>query len=275
MFIETVEAISTGVSLVELSQGLFPTVKKFVKRLRQGESRIAIVGAGGTGKTTLGKLLSGKALIELLQPYQESLKVEKYKMDSELDASLIVVPGQERQDYQWNEVLQTLVGGKIQLIIHVVSWGYHSLYGDASYSEHPKYQQGMSLTEFVDAYQKNLLERELEVLQEIRPYLLRSKQNKLAMITLVTKQDLWWKKRYKAREYYTNGNYNAVIQEIQNRKGRDNFIHEYLSVSLVTENLNSGAKELLIPTSEGYEQKIQIAHLNKLIQTIENFCTSS
>jgi GTPase SAR1 family protein len=221
MFIETVNTISTGVSLVEISQGLFSTVKKFVKRLKKGESRIAIVGAGGTGKTTLGKLFSGTPQIELPLSYQESYGIEEYKMDGSIEASLIVVPGQERQEYRWDELLRTLAVGKIKLIIHVVSWGYHSFSGDFSYSQHPLYQQDKSLEEFIQVYQKDRLDRELQVLEKIKPYLSVAQQNKIAMITLVTKQDLWWNKRYEAREYYTNGNYNSIIQELQNKKGQD------------------------------------------------------
>ncbi|MBP0019109.1 MAG: hypothetical protein J7647_16355 [Cyanobacteria bacterium SBLK] len=268
MFIETVEALSTGVSLLEISRGLFPTVKRFAKRLKEGKTAIAIVGAGGTGKTTLGKVFSG---IELSPSYQESLDIEEYKIDSDFNASLIVVPGQKPREDRWDEVLQTLVNGKIKLVIHVVSWGYHSLSENFNYSQHSLYQRGMSLEEFIEVYQKNRLDRELQVLErKIKPYLSVAKQNKLAMITLVTKQDLWWKKRYEVKNHYKNGDYNRIIQELKNKKGQDNFSHEYLSASLIIENFTSGANELLIPNSEGYGQRLQFDNMNKLMKTIEN-----
>jgi ABC-type hemin transport system ATPase subunit len=60
MFVETLEAISTAVSVAELSDKTFPTFKRLFKRIIDGELAIAIFGAGGTGKSTLGKYLSGK-----------------------------------------------------------------------------------------------------------------------------------------------------------------------------------------------------------------------
>lgn len=71
MFVETIEAISTGVGVVEISERLFPTFKRIFNLLKNGELKIAIFGAGGTGKTTLGQLLSGEfELNSLLQVYQ-------------------------------------------------------------------------------------------------------------------------------------------------------------------------------------------------------------
>jgi ABC-type transport system involved in cytochrome bd biosynthesis fused ATPase/permease subunit len=60
MFVETVEVISTGITSFEILEKSFPTFKKIYSKLRHGELQIAIFGAGGTGKTTLGRLLSGK-----------------------------------------------------------------------------------------------------------------------------------------------------------------------------------------------------------------------
>jgi len=60
MFVETLEAIGTAVSVAELSDKTFPTFKRLFKRITDGELAIAIFGAGGTGKSTLGKYLSDK-----------------------------------------------------------------------------------------------------------------------------------------------------------------------------------------------------------------------
>ncbi len=89
------------------------------------------------------------------------------------------------------------------------------------------------------------------------------------MITLVTKQDLWWNHRHELSDHYRNGEYETLIQSIRNKRGSNKFIHEYLSASLVLENFVSGAKELLVPTTEGYDQRIKSANFVNLLRTIE------
>jgi HD superfamily phosphohydrolase YqeK len=75
------------------------------------------------------------------------------------------------------------------------------------------------------------------------------------MMTLVTKQDLWWQKRHLLKDYYQLGNYSESIQKIQNTLGQANFIHEYISASLLTENFAVANGEILAPVSAGYDQK--------------------
>jgi NADPH:quinone reductase-like Zn-dependent oxidoreductase len=132
MFVETIEAISTGVSVFEISEKLSPTVRRVFNLLKNGKLKIAIFGAGGTGKTTLGKILSGEfTLSDLFQGYQESIATEQYKLDGDVFGSVIVAAGQARREDTWDNLLRILVDGEIKLIIHVVSWGYHSIAEDS------------------------------------------------------------------------------------------------------------------------------------------------
>jgi GTPase SAR1 family protein len=275
MFVETIEAISTGVSVFEISEKLFPVAKKVFNLLKNGELKIAIFGAGGTGKTTLGKMLSGEfELSNLFAPYQESYKTENYKLDGDVIGSVIVAAGQARREQTWDDFLRSLVGGKIKLIIHVVSWGYHSIgeasyAGESSYKQHVLYKNGMNSDDFIEAYAKDCRSRELDVLRKIVPHLSIADQRKTVLITLVTKQDLWWQDRWKAKEYYTEGVYEELIQDIRNKLDSTNFIHEYCSASLVMENLISGANELLIPTAQGYDQRLKFANFRNFLNNIE------
>ncbi len=269
MFVETVTTLSTGVSVIELGQRAFPTFKKILTRLKRGDLKIAIFGAGGIGKTTLGKLLSQDFQLEsLFSPYQESITIEEYQLDSNVFGSVVVVPGQERRQDNWHDILRMIAVGKIQLIIHVVSWGYHS-FGEISYTNHRLYQSGMTVEEFVEEYTKERRRRELDVLEHIAPQLSIAGGKKTIMITLVNKQDLWWQNRKLVKDYYMNGDYERVIQKIQNQRGAANFIHEYRSVSLVMENFVSGAKELLVATTGGYDDRIKFANLKYLLDTID------
>ena len=238
MFTDPIGTVSTGVSAIELSQKIFPSVKKIFQLLKDGELKIAIFGAGGTGKSTLGKVLSGKLdLNSLLQPYQESISIEQYKLDSNVVGSVIVAPGQIRREDTWDDLFRTMAGGKFKLIIHAVSYGYHS-FGELGYTQHRLYQNGMNSDQFVDVYSRECRNRELDVLRRIEPHLSIADQKKTVLITLVTKQDLWWNNRLQVQDYYKNGNYENLIQDISNKKGSINFVHEYQSASLVMENLN-------------------------------------
>jgi hypothetical protein len=270
MFVETIEAIGTGVGVIEISEKLFPTFKRIFNLLKNGELKIAIFGAGGTGKSTLGKLLSGEfELSGLLQTYQESISIEQYKLESNKIGSVIVAPGQKRREDTWDDLLRTLVGGKIKLIIHVVSWGYHS-FGEFSYTQHRLYQSGMTLEEFLREYAAVCRNRELDVLRRIEPHLSIADQRKTIVITLVTKQDLWWNNRLEVNKHYVEGTYEQLIQNIRNKRGANNFIHEYRSTSLVMENFLSGDNELLIPTTQGYDQRLKVANFRYFLNAIES-----
>ncbi|MCA2620774.1 MULTISPECIES: ATP-binding cassette domain-containing protein [unclassified Microcystis] len=270
MFVETIEAIGTGVGVIEISEKLFPTFKRIFNLLKNGELKIAIFGAGGTGKSTLGKLLSGEfELSGLLQTYQESISIEQYKLESNNIGSVIVAPGQKRREDTWDDLLRTLVGGKIKLIIHVVSWGYHS-FGEFSYTQHRLYQSGMTLEEFLREYAAVCRNRELDVLRRIEPHLSIADQRKTIVITLVTKQDLWWNNRLEVNKHYVEGTYEQLIQNIRNKRGANNFIHEYRSTSLVMENFLSGDNELLIPTTQGYDQRLKVANFRYFLNAIES-----
>jgi hypothetical protein len=270
MFVETIEAIGTGVGVIEISEKLFPTFKRIFNLLKNGELKIAIFGAGGTGKSTLGKLLSGEfELSGLLQTYQESISIEQYKLESNNIGSVIVAPGQKRREDTWDDLLRTLVGGKIKLIIHVVSWGYHS-FGEFSYTQHRLYQSGMTLEEFLREYAAVCRNRELDVLRRIEPHLSIADQRKTIVITLVTKQDLWWNNRLEVNKHYVEGTYEQLIRNIRNKRGANNFIHEYRSTSLVMENFLSGDNELLIPTTQGYDQRLKVANFRYFLNAIES-----
>jgi type IV secretory pathway VirB4 component len=270
MFVESIEAIGTGIGVIEISEKLFPTFKRIFNLLKNGDLKIAIFGAGGTGKTTLAKLLSGEfELSGLLQTYQESISIEQYKLESNIIGSVIVAPGQQRREDTWDDLLRTLAGGKIKLIIHVVSCGYHS-FGEFSYTQHRLYQSGMTLEEFLREYTADCRNRELEVLRRIEPHLSIADQRKTIIITLVTKQDLWWNNRLEVSKHYVKGNYENLIQNIRNKRGANNFIHEYRSTSLVMENFLSGDNELLIPTTQGYDQRLKVANFRYFLKAIES-----
>jgi hypothetical protein len=275
MFVEAVEAVSTGVSVYELSVKLQPWLKRVLNLLKNGELTIAIFGAGGTGKTTVGRFLSGESNTDnLFIPYRESVAIEEYQLKSDVIGSVVVAPGQKRREDTWDDLLRNISAGKIQLIINVVSWGYHS-FSDFSYQQHPLFKAGMSSEEFVNVYAQDYRQRELDALRILVPHISISERPKTILITLVTKQDLWWSHRNQVENYYKNGEYETIIQEIRSRQGSANFTHEYQSASLVLENFVSGANELLVPTTAGYDQKLQFANFSAFLKMVESLLNIS
>jgi hypothetical protein len=270
MFVEAINTASTVVSSYELSKKAVPLFSSIVRRIKNGKLNIVIAGAGGTGKSTLGKILAGDFGLEnILQPYQVSNRTEEFQLDSKIPSSILVLPGQSRS---WNEELRKIANSQVDLIINVVSYGYHSFArsGYVSYQNHPTYQSGMTIEQFVNTYTAKQRLTELDLLKKIAHYLSLAHKKKVVLITLVTKQDLWWNNRYQVRDYYQQGDYNLNIQDIEAQLGRNNFIHEYISLSLVTENFRSGDGEILVPVAEGYEQKIQVENLYQLLNFIKN-----
>jgi hypothetical protein len=269
MFVETVSALSTGISVIDVSKKLFPTFERVFKRLKNGDLKIAIFGAGGTGKTTLGQLLAGSYELSDLPTYRESIRMEQYKLDSNTVGSIVVAPGQERREDTWDDLLRSLASGKVKLIIHVVAWGHHS-FGALSYTQHKLYQPGMSADDFVAVYTAERRQRELDVLRKLEPHLAIANQKKTVMITIVSKQDLWWNQRNEVKDHYANGEYEQIIQGIRNRIGSTRFVHEYCSASLVMENFLSGSNEMLVPTTGGYDQSLKLVNSRAFFGTIED-----
>lgn len=269
MFVESIEVASTALSAIELSEKIIPTFIKILRLLKNGQVTIAIFGAGGSGKSTLGKLFSGDLEpISLSHSYQESVTIEKYKLEGNAFGSFLVAPGQERRQDTWSDMLRSISSGKVQIVINVAAWGCHS-FQDFRYSEHRLFHEGMSLDQFIGLYLDDRRSRELDVLRTLEPHLSVANSRKLILITLITKQDLWWNERLDVQRYYTQGPYEQIIQNIRNRLGSSNFIHEYMSASLVMENFLSGSGEMLIPVTQGYDQRLKAANMRHFLNAIE------
>lgn len=155
------------------------------------------------------------------------------------------------------------------MIIHVVAWGYHS-FEEFRFADHRLFNEGMTASEFMSSYAAEQRQRELSVLSNLIPHLSVRNNRKTILITLVTKQDLWWQERLSVKSFYESGDYNNHIQALAGRIGTANLRHECLSVSLVMENFLSGNGELLVPVTEGYNERLKLANLRHFLSYIES-----
>jgi hypothetical protein len=161
---------------------------------------ILIIGPGGTGKTTLAKLLSGQLNAWVFGDawkYAESYAQEHYALIAEPGIELVVPAGQEyRQSI--SEARADIVGGRYSGVIVVGAFGHHNESG-LGYKSHALYQGNKE--RFLEAFLAAKVEEERKVIELLRPAL-EDAPGKLWLLTVVTKQDLWWDRRQEASASY-------------------------------------------------------------------------
>ena len=177
--------------------------KKDAKAEKPG---ILILGAGGTGKSTLGRILSGDFDLLLDPPgeYKESISTEEYELQGEPKAEILVLPGQShRRDATWPELLADLTAGKFRGIILINAYGYHTI-GEARYQDTPIFKEkakGKGKAGFLAAYIEDRCAEELAILRRVADAI-RPVAGRVWMLSLITKQDLWWPQRAKVEQHY-------------------------------------------------------------------------
>lgn len=264
---QLISGAKTGVDIWKNRNAILQSARRIYSRLRHGKISIAVFGPGGTGKTTLSKLLTEDFRWQARSTaYKESVDVERVALPGNFACDLLIAPGQERRrPTTWSALYRELGRSKSCGVINVVSWGLHSM-GVFNYQEHKLYKQDMTIGDFVHEYAAECRQQELEVIRELAPRM-EDVAGKLWMITLVTKQDLWWNERQQVLNHY-QGEYDSYVAAIRQKRGDRNFRHEYLSASLVMSNLFTENREILVPTTEGYDETIQLGHLHRLVETI-------
>ena len=253
--------VGIGLSLYANRKEIMQTLKRFRRSIQGGTWRVPVFGAGGTGKSTLAKFLTGESDTDVaISQFRESIDSEEYTLPGPVPVVLIVTPGQKRRRAtNWPEMYRLLSAGKARAAINVVSWGYHST--ALEYEQHRIYEDGLTPTQYVERYIDYSRKDEIDSLKELSPHL-ESTQGHLSLITLVTKQDLWWNKRTEVHRHYEEGDYGDQIRRIAQVKGVSNFDHEYYYVSLVPVNLNTRDGVQLAVTTAGYDQPLRISNLH-------------
>lgn len=265
--------IEGGLALYKQRGLISKTGLKVLHLITKGVLRIAVFGPGGVGKSEMGRFLSASDPASVRPvDYKASRVIEDVSLHN-VWGGLLIVPGQEKLfPEDWEKILGYLANGKSRIVINVVAWGYHSIAPPNGYQELKEYQTGMSDKDFLNAYLPAYRKREEEQLQILKPYLIAAEKT-VRMLTLITKQDLWWPDRKAVREHYEKGTYGVTIQDIQKQREQSNkkFVHEYLPVSLVSSNFRDGRGEILAETAKGYDQNVQQAYQVGLIDVVRDY----
>jgi len=232
-------------------------------------SSVLIIGSGGVGKSTTAKTLAGKYewSLELPGKYEESISLEHFHLNDDKDVELVVAPGQiHRRDATWSDLEAALANGRFRGIILIGAYGYHALGGEVSYKEHRLYK-GDDNRFLLDFLADRRLE-EQRVLERLLPHLRVANRNKLWMINLVTKQDLWWDRHSEVVRHYREGSYGQAISAVTQNLGGARFRSEFVFSSLVIANFKTGRGETLANTVGGYEDELRVASICSLWDTL-------
>lgn len=257
------EAVSIATTALKHRRDIRKWLAQLWKRLTKGRVRIVVFGAAGAGKTSLGRLLAGE---DVRPEYRESTQPETFELDGAARCTVLVPPGQKSlRAATWDDLVRQVTAGESTIIIHVVSWGLNAI-EPLPVRGLEGFEEGMASEEVVRRFAERQRAQEIETLREYGAHFGNAPRT-LSMLTVVTKQDLWWDHRDEVRRHY-EGPYAEAVDELRQRVGAKNFVHKLWSVSLIPKNLRDGEGEVLVPTAQGYDAPLQLTNTERLIEIV-------
>ncbi len=265
-------------SWIDLLKEFAPIAFAKLKELFR-KKRIVIVGAGGVGKTSMGEAFAHRqSMLHLTPEYVESTNTEDKKAPQLKNAMLHVLAGQGHRRLSWDGILEEVKTGEVDGVIVVNAFGYHAIgpagmQGERSYAD---FQATGDAEQFLQSYLLEKRTEEIEVLNHIAP-LIRGRREKFWMLTVVTKEDLWFGESNEVHQHYLDGDYSRVIEGIRHSIGANAFQHEIAFVSQIIKDFAApkffGGEQLtLAKTNSDYSQEKQMKSLQQFVTKLTSLC---
>jgi len=273
MFLEiaTHAAVTGAFEAYEHREDVSELWNKVLYRIKNGKLVVLVVGPGGVGKTTLSNFLGSPRLKLAPSAYEESFHAERFPLPGGVVAELITAPGQETRRDDWDAIFSASKRRGCSFgIINVVAYGFHSTTLDMK--DRRRNNEGTSAA--TSRYFGECRVKELEVVKEVSSRLARHTKP-FWMISLVTKQDLWWPDRRAVKTHYEGGEYSKLISTMAERHGATGFRHEFFSLSLHSQNFADGSGSVVQPTAAGYDDAIKYAHQQRLLEMLQGFTSAT
>jgi signal recognition particle receptor subunit beta len=255
-------------TLVKHRSKVWSALKDGLSRVRDGKVSVLVFGLGGVGKTTTTKLLSdGQAAAQENTVYVPTADAERSRSQKNFYISVWDTPGQDEfRIAGWDDAFKGMEGSRKCIVINLVSYGYNSL--GLTFKELKQSSTYAAKAKVIDEYLRRERRKELD---QIRALLERLKgvQCRVKLLTIVNKQDLWWRTRVKVVNHYSKGAYSRPISNFANSRPKGSFTHSIKAVSLCPINLRTTDGEVLAETCSGYDLEIREIYFGHLLAELK------
>lgn len=230
---------------------------------------ILILGPGGTGKSTLARVLTGDVNVLIDPPgyYEPTMDVESRPLLGEPGIELVDVPGQTYRQWEFGKFTADLVRGAYRGVILVADYGYHAIESEWK-KDHRLYEKGKSKA-FVTKLVAEQRQEETALLDKLLPSL-KAVNGKLWVLVVVLKQDLWVSEQSEVVRHYQEGEWGSRMNEVRKAlDGKPFYLHTVYACLHIQNYTTRGGRETLKKNTAGYDAVRQRESLAELLQAFD------